>query len=144
MVTLKLPWWLSSRKKKKKKSACPCRRLRFNPWVGKTPWRRKWLRTPVFLPVKSHGQEAQWATVHVLQRAGHDWGNNKKDRMLWVRCPDESELSDKGTKWGDLVALKKGEESTNDQKNRKEKVIGFLAEEKKFVLVKCWALETMS
>ena len=42
------------------------------------------------------------------------------------------------------MALKKGEESTNDQKNRKEKVIGFLAEEKKSVLVKCWALETMS
>lgn len=64
--------------------------------------------------------------------------------MLWVRCPDGSELSDKGTKWGDLVGSEKGEESTNDQKNRKEKVIGFLAEEKKFVLVKYWALETTS
>ena len=22
---------------------------RFDPWVGKIPWRRKWLHTPVFL-----------------------------------------------------------------------------------------------
>ena len=29
-------------------------RLRFNPWVGKMPWRRKWQPTPVLLPGKSH------------------------------------------------------------------------------------------
>ena len=28
----------------------------FNPWVGKIPWRRKWLSTPVFLPGEPHGQ----------------------------------------------------------------------------------------
>ena len=27
----------------------------FDPWVGKTPWRRKWQPTPVLLPGKSHG-----------------------------------------------------------------------------------------
>ena len=32
------------------------RRLGFDPWVGKSPWRRKWQPTPVFLPGKSHGQ----------------------------------------------------------------------------------------
>ena len=26
----------------------------FDPWVGKIPWRRKWLPTPVLLPGKSH------------------------------------------------------------------------------------------
>ena len=25
-------------------------------WVGKIPWRRKWLPTAVFLPGESHGQ----------------------------------------------------------------------------------------
>ena len=30
----------------------------FNPWVGKTPWRRKWQSTPVFLPRKFHGQRS--------------------------------------------------------------------------------------
>ena len=44
-----------------KKSACQCRRHRrhrFDPWVGKIPWRRKWQPTPVFLPGKSHGQRS--------------------------------------------------------------------------------------
>ena len=29
---------------------------RFNPWIGKIPWRRTWQSTPVFLPGESHGQ----------------------------------------------------------------------------------------
>ena len=32
--------------------------LKFDPWVGKIPWRRKWQPTPVFLPGKSHGQRS--------------------------------------------------------------------------------------
>ena len=41
-----------------KESACQCRRLRFNPWVGKISWRRKWQPTPVLLHGKSHGQRS--------------------------------------------------------------------------------------
>jgi len=51
-----LPWWLSG-----KESACQCRRWRrgrFDPWVGKIPWRRKWQPTIVFLAVKFHGQRS--------------------------------------------------------------------------------------
>ena len=33
-----------------------CRRHRFDPWVGKIPWSRKWQLTPEFLPGKCHGQ----------------------------------------------------------------------------------------
>ena len=33
-------------------------KTRFDPWVGKIPWRRKWQPTPVFLPGKSHGQQS--------------------------------------------------------------------------------------
>ena len=33
-----------------------CKKHRFNPWVKKIPWRRKWQPTPVFLPGKSHRQ----------------------------------------------------------------------------------------
>ena len=33
------------------------RRLQFDPWVRKIPWRRKWQPTPVFLPGKSHGEK---------------------------------------------------------------------------------------
>ena len=41
------------------KSVClQCRRPRFDPWVGKIPWRRKWHPTPVLLPGKSHGRRS--------------------------------------------------------------------------------------
>ena len=42
-----------------KEPACQYRRrkrCRFDPWVGKIPWRRKWQPTPVSLSGKSHGQ----------------------------------------------------------------------------------------
>ena len=43
-------WWL------RQYSIClQCGRPRFNPWVGKIPWRRKWQPTPVFLPGTFHG-----------------------------------------------------------------------------------------
>ena len=38
-------------------------RHRFDPWVGKIPWSRKWQPTPVFLPGKFYGQKTWWATV---------------------------------------------------------------------------------
>ena len=46
-----LTQWLSS-----KESACKCRSHRFDPWVEKIPWRKKWQPTPVFLPGQFHGQ----------------------------------------------------------------------------------------
>ena len=45
-----LPWWL------RRQSVClQCGRPRFNPWVRKIFWRRKWQPTPVLLPGKFHG-----------------------------------------------------------------------------------------
>ena len=41
-----------------KEHACWCRRHKrrgFDPWVQKTPYRRTWQPTPVFLPGKSLG-----------------------------------------------------------------------------------------
>ena len=35
-----------------------CRRCSFYAWFGKTPWRKKWQPTPVFLPGKFHGQRS--------------------------------------------------------------------------------------
>ena len=34
------------------------RDCRFDPWVGKIPWRRAWQPNPVFLPGESHGQRS--------------------------------------------------------------------------------------
>ena len=33
-------------------------RCGLHPWVGKSPWRRTWQRTPAFLPGESHGQRS--------------------------------------------------------------------------------------
>ena len=40
-----------------KKSTCHCR-PRFKPWVRKTPWRREWLPTRVFLHGEFQGQRS--------------------------------------------------------------------------------------
>ena len=65
LYTLKGKWgllkWLGG-----KESACQRRshrRRKFNPWVGKIPWRRKWQPTPVFLPGESMDRGAWWAPV---------------------------------------------------------------------------------
>ena len=50
---LSLPRWRGH-----KESTCQCRRRRFNRWVRKIPWRRKWQPTPVYLPGESHGQRS--------------------------------------------------------------------------------------
>ena len=57
-----LPLWLSG-----KESTCQCRRCRFNPWIRKIPWKRKWQPTPVFLPEESYGQRSWQARVHRVQ-----------------------------------------------------------------------------
>ena len=37
---------------------------RFDPWVGKIPWRREWLPTPVFLPSRGLDRGPWWAIIH--------------------------------------------------------------------------------
>ena len=55
-----------------KETACQCRRHSFYPWVRKTPWRRKWQPTPVFLPGEFHGQRSP---------GGYSpWGRKESDR----------------------------------------------------------------
>ena len=46
---------------KEPEHACQCRRCkrhRFDPWVGKIPWRRAWQLIPEFLPGEFHGQRS--------------------------------------------------------------------------------------
>ena len=51
-----------------------CKRLRFNPWVWRISWRRKWQPTPVFLPGKPHGQKSLAGySPGGHRRVGHDW-----------------------------------------------------------------------
>ena len=53
LIIMGLPWWLRGTE-----SACWHRRRGFDPWVGKSPWRRKWQSTPVFLPEESRGRRS--------------------------------------------------------------------------------------
>ena len=57
-------------------SDCQCRRCkrrRFDPWIGKIPWRRELLPTPVFLPGESHGQEEPGGLPSMgSKRVGHN------------------------------------------------------------------------
>ena len=46
-----LPRWLSG-----KEATCQCRRLGFDPWVGKISWRRAQHPTPALFPGESQGQ----------------------------------------------------------------------------------------
>ena len=43
---------------KKKKMACHVGDPDSIPGLGRFPWRREWLLTPVFLPGQSHGQRS--------------------------------------------------------------------------------------
>ena len=108
----RLPWWL-----KNSKVSCLLRgRPGFDPWVGTTPWRRKWQATPILLPGKCHGQRSLagyslrghkmkakcWSLNHVrlfatLWTAGRVfiiWASGESDTterlneyLLWVPLP---------------------------------------------------------
>ena len=72
-----LPWWLSG-----KECTCQYRRRRFNPWIGRIPWRRSWQLTPVFLLGKSHGQRnlegySPWGG----KRIGHDLATKQQQQV---------------------------------------------------------------
>ena len=57
-----------------KEPSCQCRRCkrhRFDPGVGKNPWRRAWQPTPGFLPGESYGERSL---------AGYNpWGRKESD-----------------------------------------------------------------
>ena len=51
------------------------KRHRFDPWVGKIPWRKTWQPTPVFLPEESPWTGAWWATIY---RVAKSWTHLKE------------------------------------------------------------------
>ena len=92
-----LSWWL----------CLQCRRPRFNPWVGKIPWRRKWPPTPVFLPGESQGQRSL---------AGHDWDNTFN--TLWYDQTRQSSrlcFEDYLAIWGSIPDVRSNEEVSINQ-----------------------------
>ena len=68
-----------------KETTFQCKRLGFDPWTGKMPWKRKWQPTLVFLPGKSHGKRtlagySPWD----YRRVGHHLAT--KQQYLWNVC----------------------------------------------------------
>jgi len=62
------PWWLSA-----KESACQCRRHRFDPWVMKIHWRRKW--QPDFSILA-------WEILWTEELAGYSpWGHKSQTQL---------------------------------------------------------------
>ena len=57
---------------------------RFNSWVKKTPWRKKWQPTPVLLPEKAHGQRSlvdysPWGH----KRVRHNLATKQQDKRVY-------------------------------------------------------------
>ena len=74
-TVFRLPRWLSG-----KESTYQYRRhkrCRFNSWVRKISWSRKWRPIPVFLPGKFHGQRSLVSRLQPMgsQRVRHDWSH---------------------------------------------------------------------
>ena len=67
-----------------KEPTCQCRRqrYRFNPRVGKIPWRRAWQPTPVFLPGESHGQRNLAGYSPRGRRVGYDWACARMSKVI--------------------------------------------------------------
>ena len=68
---LLLLWWL-----RWKRIHLQCKRMGLKPWVGKIPWRRKWLPTPVFLPWEFHRQRGL--------EGYSPWGRKASDTTEWL------------------------------------------------------------
>ena len=69
----RLPWWL------RRQSVClQGGRPRFDPWVGKISWSRKWQPTPVLLPGTFYGRRSL---------VGYSpWGRKELDTTERLQC----------------------------------------------------------
>ena len=66
-----LSWWLSPLR-----NHLQCRRLRFDSWFWKIPWRRAWQLTLVFLPGESQGLRSPTGYIQTIgSQVGHNWSN---------------------------------------------------------------------
>ena len=64
-----------------KESTCQCKIFRFDPWIRKIPWNRKWQPAPVFLSENSMVRGAWQATVHGIAKSWtllSDWAHTHK------------------------------------------------------------------
>ena len=97
-----LSWW---------RICLQCRRPRFDPWVGKIPWRRERLPTSVFWPGEFHGVCSPWghkesdtteqlSVTHSGTYMGFQVAQLVKNlpamQETWVRSPGREDPLEKG------------------------------------------------
>ena len=84
-----LPTWLNG-----KESSCQCKRCRFNPWVGKIPWKRKWQHSSQSHVCTRAFTETQARSANVLQPesvSGPSFPPLSRSRLLlFLLSPPES------------------------------------------------------
>ena len=72
-------WWL-----RWSRICLQCRRPRFDPWVGRIPWRRAWQPTPVFVPGESPWTEEPGGLEFMgSRRVRHDWATKHNIAQHW-------------------------------------------------------------
>ena len=87
----KLPWWL-----RREGIHLHCRILGFDPWVGKSPWRRAWQHFPVFLPGESPRAEEPGRLKYMGSQSRRQLGNwaqsttneIQKGRNMYIHVAD--------------------------------------------------------
>ena len=109
------------------RSHLQCRRPRFCPWVGKSPWRRERLPTPVFRPGEFHGLYSPW---------GHKESDTTERLSLSVpeKCirfynkPHEAPLQPGSAllleRYCSRLALGKGSPSSSPSPTQESKMLG--------------------
>ena len=75
-------------------TTCQCKRCGNSPWVRKSPWRWKWLPTPVFLPGKSQRQR--------ILEGYRPWGLKSSIKLIYIYS---SNLMTHCNKWEGLATL---------------------------------------
>ena len=94
-----------------------CRSPRCDPWVRKSPWRREWLPTSVFLPGESHEQGSLLGCRQQSPRVGHDWAtkptaethpdtSREAGIQAWTRVCEKSRPKPKGSSHGQICDRK--------------------------------------
>ena len=92
-----------------RESVCQCgghKRCRFNPWVRKIPWRKKWKPAPVFLPGESREKRSlvgysPWGS----QKVRHVWAQHSSTiqevfvSYLWTALPYWSTMPNWSSPW---------------------------------------------
>ena len=122
-------------------------RGRFDPWVGKISWRRKWQPTPVHLPEKSHGQRSQvgynpWGR----QESNTTEGANTKQQwgMRSPRLEEEREERRRVKKQGLNIQGRMEKEEPVKQPRRRSDLRWYHGSQRSRVPRRGWTVSTVS